>query len=225
MAHPNAVSYDGIDGDVLSAGHFHDDENSRLYRAGRLNEVAERLAPHPVLRVAPAGMDAPRADVYQRIVDELLRYRDTHNPMMFFFLYNRSRRAVSITISGLFGAVLRAGFAPFLDRSVFDFLAGLPEEMFVDRMFHTEAMSRRYPEADSIPYAKKSAVPDAVLRRYAWQGFRFGLSVPGSPVLDRRAALLRFSKALMVSGYRQEARSVFYRAILLHQLGTVSSGA
>lgn len=41
MARPEAVSYDGIAGDVLSAGHFHSDENSRLYRE-------ERFAGSPV---------------------------------------------------------------------------------------------------------------------------------------------------------------------------------
>jgi hypothetical protein len=224
MANTEAVSYDGIDGDVLSAGHFHDDENSRLYRAGRLDEIAQRIAPYPHLRVSPAGIEAPKSDVYQRVVTELLRYKNTHNPMMFFFLYNRSRRAVSITISGLYGAVLRAAYAPFLDRGVFDFLAGLPEEMFADRMFHTEAIVRRYPEIAEIPFAKKTPVPKSVLRKYAWQGFRFSMSVASSEVLERRAARLRFVKAMAIPRYRDEAGAVLYQAVMLHQLGQLQRG-
>jgi hypothetical protein len=224
MANPDAVSYDGIDGDVLSAGHFHDDENSRLYRAGRFDEIAQRIAPHPHLRVSPAGIEAPKSDVYQRVVTELLRYKNTHNPMMFFFLYNRSRRAVSITISGLFGAVLRAAYAPYLDRGVFDFLAGLPEEMFIDRMVHTEAIARRYPESAEIPFAKKTPTPKSILKRYAWQGFRFSMRVPSSEVLERRAASLRFLKALAMSGYLDEAPGILYPAVMLHQLGQLQRG-
>jgi hypothetical protein len=222
MRDPEAVSYDGIDGDVLSAGHFHDDENSRLYRAGRFEQLAERLAPHPILRTAPAGLKGHPADAYQRIIRELLRYRDTQNPMMFFFLYNRSRRAVSITISGLFGSVLRAAFAPFLDRSVFDFLAGLPEEMFQDKMFHTQAISRKFPVADLVGYAKKTPVPDSQLLAYTQQGFRYALSAPGSCLFERPRVLARFIKALMAPGYRREALNVFHFAVLLNQIGRLA---
>src|SRR5262249_52907013 len=85
MAHPSAVAYDGIDGDVLSAGHFHDDENSRLHREGRWKELANKLAP---LRRFPliAGRwrdELDQADPHVALIEELRRYEGTQNPMMF----------------------------------------------------------------------------------------------------------------------------------------------
>jgi hypothetical protein len=225
MAHPEAISYDGLDGDVLSAGHFHLDENSRLYREGRLDELAEKLAPHPVLRAAPANMQVPRADAYQRIVCELLRYKSTHNPMMFFFLYNRSRRAVSTTISSLFGSVVRAAYAPYLDRTVFDFLAGLPEELFADKRFHTQAISRKFPEMDSVGYAGKSPLPNEVCQKYARQGARFALTASASRLFDRSRTLARFTKALVIPGYRKEAMGLFNETVFLNQVGRIANGA
>jgi asparagine synthase (glutamine-hydrolysing) len=224
MAHSEAVSYDGIDGDVLSAGHFHDDENSRLYRHDKFDELAQRLAPNPTLRLAPRGVGVARADAYQRLVDELRRYRGTHNPMMLFHLYNRSRRAVSITITNLYGGVMRTVFAPFLDRGVFNFLAGLPEEMFSDKTFHTQAISRKFPDIDHIGYAKKTPVPGPVCLRYARQGFRFALTAPVSPLLDRPRLTARFAKAMLSPTYQKEAPSIFHTAVLLNQVGRLAEG-
>ncbi len=221
MAHPGAASYDGIAGDVLSAGHFHDDENSRLYRAGRFDDLARRLAPQPQIPLIPAGLrDAmAAADPLPSLIAELLRHRDTHNPMMFFYLFNRSRRAVSPTIQGIYAPLMRSVFAPFLDRDVFDFLAGLPESMFVDRMFHTEAIARAFPKTAAIAYAKKTPIPASVYRSYARQGIRFAMRAPASPLLSRPAAILRLARALFKPRYAAEAMWVLPSSVMLHQLG------
>lgn len=220
MADGEAVSYDGIAGDVLSAGHFHDDENSRLYRARRFEELACRMAPDMTLVLLPARWQEPAAaaDLHAALITELLRYQHTQNPMMFFFLYNRSRRAVSPTIQCLFGRVLRAAYAPFLDRDVFDFLAGLPEEMFADKKFHSQAIARAYPGVGEIAYAKKSPTPRELQRRYARKGFRFAADA-SSPLLNKRAALLRFVRSLLLRRYEPEANWVLHQAVMLYQLG------
>jgi asparagine synthase (glutamine-hydrolysing) len=220
MADAEAVSYDGIAGDVLSAGHFHDDENSRLYRAGRFEELARRLAPDMTLVLLPTRWQeaAAGADLHAALITELLRYQHTQNPMMFFFLYNRSRRAVSPTIQSLFGRVLRAAYAPFLDQDVFDFLAGLPEEMFVDKKFHTQAIARAHPGIGEMAFAKKTPISRDLQRRYATQGFRFALGA-SSPLFDRRAVLLRFARSLLLRRYEPEANWVLHQAVMLYQLG------
>lgn len=220
MADEEAVSYDGIAGDVLSAGHFHDPENSRLYRAGRFEDLARRLAPDMTLVLLSASRRevAASADVYPALVTELLRYQHTQNPMMFFFLYNRSRRCVSPTIQCEFGRVLRAAYAPFLDKDVFDFLAGLPEEMFADKKFHTQAIARAYPRVAEMAYAIKTPTSRSLGRRYARQGFRFALGAT-SPLLDKRGTLLRLGRSLLIRGYELEAIWVLHQAVMLHQLG------
>lgn len=226
MRDSDAVTYDGLDGDVLSAGHFHDDENSRLYRAGRFEELARHLAPDvPLVLIPPKWREAAAAaDPYPALIEELLRYRHTQNPMMFFFLYNRSRRAVSVTIHNLWGRVLPAAYVPFLDRGVFDFLAGLPEDMFADKSFHTQAIARAHPGIGEMPFAKKRPFDRDLQRRYASQGFRFALSA-SSPLLDRSAVLSRLGRSLFIRRYEPEAIWVFHESVMLYQLGRLQLGA
>ena len=89
MADGEAVTYDGIAGDVLSARHFHDHENSRLYRVGRYDEVGRRLARLTSLLTPAEWREAAAAtDPCAAMVKELVRYRDTQNPMMFSFCKN-----------------------------------------------------------------------------------------------------------------------------------------
>jgi hypothetical protein len=222
MSSPDAVSYDGIAGDVLSAGHFHDDENSRLYREQRFDELAERLAPARGMLQPPIVPADSRDAAYQRIISELHRYRGTHNPMMFFHLYNRSRRAVTPTICNLYGSVVRKVFAPFLDRSVFDFLIGLPEEMFADKAFHTEAIAEKFPSFSSLRYSQKAPPPPFVGKKYALEGMKFALSAPKTRFVNRQSEIVRFIRAGVASKYRQGAPGLFSRIVLLVQIGRFS---
>jgi len=221
IANSKAVAYDGIAGDVLSAGHFHDDENSALYRAGCLEDLAQRLAPKEGLALVPSRWrDAISAsDPHPSLIRELLRYQNTPNPMMFFHLYNRSRRAVSVIIQGMLGRVMRAVFAPFLDRDVFDLLAGLPESMFADKMFHTEAIAQAFPGTAGIGYAKKTPIPGSLCRLYSRQGLRFVVGAASSPLLDRKAAMLRFTRSLIDPRHAKEAIWILQQSVMLHQLG------
>jgi asparagine synthase (glutamine-hydrolysing) len=222
MRSPDAVSYDGIAGDVLSAGHFHDDENSRLYREQGFDELAERLAPARAMLQYPIVTNDSRDAAHQRIISELLCYRGTHNPMMFFHLYNRSRRAVSPTICNLYGSTVGKVFVPFLDRSVFDFLVGMPEEMFADKSFHTEAIAHRFPSFSSFRYSQKSPPSHAASRRYALEGLKYALSTPKTPFVQRHSEVVRFIRVGLVPKYRQGAPGLFSRIVLLTQLGRFS---
>jgi asparagine synthetase B (glutamine-hydrolysing) len=221
IANPAAVSYDGIAGDVLSAGHFHSDENSSLYRAGRFEDLARILAPERNSKLVPSRWsDAiAAADPYPSLIRELVRHQHTQNPMMFFYLYNRSRRAVSVTIEGLFGPAMGAVFAPFLDRDVFDFLAGLPESMFVDRMFHTEAIAKAFPAIEHIGYSKKTPLPHSLYHRYGRQGLHFAIRAHPSPLLDRQAAILRFARSIVSPRHASDARWLLHESVMLYQLG------
>ncbi len=219
MADSEAVIYDGIAGDVLSAGLFHNDENSRLYREGRFDDLARRLAPERPLVLLPRHWREAVAavDPYPALIKELRRYRDAWNPMMLFFLYNRSRRAVTV-LSNLWEQVSRAVYVPFLDRDVFDFLAGLPEAMFADKTFHTQTIVRGYPEIGGMAFAKKTPTPRDLQRRYASQGLQFAIRA-SSPLVDRLAVLPRLGRSLFSRRYGQEAIWVLHEAVMLSQLG------
>jgi hypothetical protein len=126
---------------------------------------------------------------------------------------------VSVTIEGIFGPHVRAVFAPFLDRDVFDFLAGLPESMFVDRMFHTEAITKAFPEVHAIGYARKTPIPRSLYRKCARQGLAFLVRGGPSPLLDRKAGMLRLARCLSDPRRASEAMWVMQESVMLHQLG------
>jgi hypothetical protein len=221
IADPEAVSYDGIAGDVLSAGHFHDDENSALYHAGRFEDLARRLTPPGILKLLPSewSQAIAAANPQPSLIRELSRYRHTQNPMMYFYLYNRSRRAVSVTLQGLFGQRTRAVFAPYLDRDVFDFLTALPESMFADKTFHTEAISKTFPEMDAIGYARKTPIPRSLYRQYLREGLSFVMGAGPTALFDRKAATLFFVRSLIDPRRAKEAMWVMQESVMLYQLG------
>jgi asparagine synthase (glutamine-hydrolysing) len=148
--------YDGIGGDVLSAGLFLDEEGLALVRAGRFTEMAERItgwSERLLMRMlSPELRDRfPRQPALQSIAEEIARYADWPNPVGAFYLFNRTRREIALSPYRLLGRRLHV-HAPYLDAELFDFLAALPAEHFVDHTFHTETIARAYPDYASIPY-------------------------------------------------------------------------
>jgi len=74
IADSEAVTYDGLAGDILSAGLFQNDEHTRLYRAERFDELAHRLAPAVrLLMPGHAQGAAIAADPYPVLIEELRR--------------------------------------------------------------------------------------------------------------------------------------------------------
>jgi len=46
-------------------------------------------------------------------------------------------------------------YAPYLDHTLFDFLASLPARLLMDRTLHTEAIAAAWPRFATIPYERK----------------------------------------------------------------------
>ena len=149
--------YDGIAGDVLSAGYFETRPRLDLYRAGRFRELAETLMKpdteaiqhtlDPAFRVAHSD-DVAR----EQLVHELERYADAANPTAMFFFWNRTRREIALSPFGVFSGV-KTCFCPYLDHQLFDFLASLPTEMVMDKKLHSDTISAAHPRLAAIPYA------------------------------------------------------------------------
>jgi len=156
MTNRDAPLLDGIGGDVLSAGLFLDEARLSLYRAGRLTELADRLLgrcdPLPFLQPSE-GLSLAIARA--RMVEELARHAQAPNPVASFFFWNRTRRTIASAPFGLLGA--HRVHCPYLDPEVFDFLLGLPPELFLDHSFHTETIHAVFPEHAAIPFETKQA--------------------------------------------------------------------
>jgi hypothetical protein len=201
--------WDGIAGDVLSAGLFlwkslisaFATGDSRSAAAALLEipwtprgfgfQAAERVLHPRLLR----ELDAERAATH--LQREVRRHLDAPSPVGSFFFWNRTRREIALSPFSILNQG-RTVFAPYLDHAVFNLLASLPAEFFEDFQFHTEAIARAYPEARRLRYENNQAPG----QNPATDDVRFGRDLakwccrhPRSKLL-RPAAPLEATKAL-----------------------------
>jgi hypothetical protein len=153
--------YDGIGGSIFSAGLFLDSEKLKLYRSGRLLELAEVLLGNnePILaKVFPYHLyrQMGRECAIEHLTNELARHGDAPNPIGSFYFWNRTRREIALCPYGLL-ADMPLVYSPYLDHDLYDLLAGLPAETLLDHRLHTEAIQRAYPRYADIPFEDKSA--------------------------------------------------------------------
>lgn len=162
---PPGIVFDGVAGDVLSAGHFATEKLLSQFRRGALEELAEDLL------VEEEGLRAllqpwlyaklNREEAKHRLVGALIRHVDAPSPIASFFLANRTRRVASLMATTVFGHCL--GLMPFFLDPVYDFLFTLPGEMTVDFQLHSDVLAQEFPECRH-PYSKKHA--PATARRF-----------------------------------------------------------
>jgi hypothetical protein len=163
----DSIWWDGIAGDVLSAGHFLTDWNVKLYEEGRLEELADRIvAPGKIPYFRDQSL-FPRMDAVKSLYEELTRHVNAANPVGSFYFWNRTRGNVGASAFGLLRPKGRITAAPFLDRDLWQFLASLPLRHVVDYQFHTDAIKRAYPRFADIPFAGRRQVERRVQRRNA----------------------------------------------------------
>ena len=190
------VIYDGMAGDVLSAGHFLTARRHELFVNGRFPELFADLQTTSDKALDSILADSVRrrfglAGALQRFELECRRHRGAANPVSSLSIFNRTRRVASLCAVTLAGQV-KFGFAPFLDNDLFDFLSSLPLEILMDGTFHTETILRSYPQHASIPFAETRAVsPAASHLRHA----KFAAAV-ARRLAGRRSAFVRTSYVL-----------------------------
>ena len=149
--------YDGIGGDVLSAGLFSSAERLGHFRAGRFEELAgdllgDELALAKILR-PEAQKRFSRVKALARVCEAVASHAEHPSPVASFFFWNRTRREVALYTFGMFSHETTV-FAPYLDHAVFDFLVSLPGEMLLDKQFHNHTISFAFPAATGIGYAR-----------------------------------------------------------------------
>jgi asparagine synthase (glutamine-hydrolysing) len=170
-----ATLYDGIAGDVLSAGLFLDAGSLDLFRRQKIVDLARRMihgdesAPYMTRFLLPEVAARFGEDLaVHRLAAELARHVDAANPCGSFCFWNRTRREIALSPYALF-ADFRT-FAPFLDPDLVKFLSGLPAEHFLDRRFHDDTIARSYPQWANIPYSRKCRAPFRLWNlAYAWR--------------------------------------------------------
>jgi len=159
-----SVVYDGLAGDVLSAGYQLQKDHVDLFEKGRLAELSERLFDNwlaqpgyeaALSRILPveAARRFPRELAVERVSRELAKHTSAANPLSSFYFWNRTRRGVSLIPFSILPEAGITAVTPYLDHDLFEFLASFPADMYLDKMFHTETIRKMYPEYNDIPYA------------------------------------------------------------------------
>jgi asparagine synthase (glutamine-hydrolysing) len=200
----DAPVLDGLAGDVLSNGLFLTPALLGLYREGRLREIADHLladgqeylpylADRELMPIEPAR---------ERMIDELARHQGAVNPVASFFFWNRTRRCIAQAPFGILGA--HRVHCPYLDPALFDFLLGLPPELFLDHRFHTDTIHAAFPEYAHLPFETKGGRPVRARWHFRTYGARLirRLLLTRSDLIDRRYCLYRLGYMAATGSYR-----------------------
>jgi hypothetical protein len=153
---PCAV-FDGIGGDVLSAGQFLSEERLQRFDRGDYWALYENLfdavSDQMVEKLFSREMARrlPREAAFERFREEFLRHTNAPNPIGSFYFWNRTRRHIALGPYSLLGSAHDV-YSPYLDNALFDFLASLPARMLVDHKFHSETIHRAFPGVSHIPW-------------------------------------------------------------------------
>jgi len=222
LARRPTTLYDGLAGDVLSAGLFLSPKRVRLYEEGRFLDLARDLSTGTVLlpmfrrdlreRLASASP-------LSRIAQALESLADEPNPLSSFVFWNRTRREIALGPYRILGQ--KVVHCPYLDASVYDLLMGMPAATFVDHTFHTDAINLGFPQHRDLPYAGKP--PEGIL---SWrQSGRIVLELlrtafaTGNHVVDKGFLVPRLTRALLDPGYRPSLQWLAQFTVYLEQLG------
>jgi asparagine synthase (glutamine-hydrolysing) len=162
--------YDGIGGDVLSAGLPTDDNISlrrmALGEAGDVSGLAEDLLGKTELGsyLSPELAGAMGRDrAIARFEREMKRHAGAPNPFVSFVFWNRTRRAVALGPFGILSGVATV-HCPFLDHDLFDFLCGFTPRMRTTFDLHLDAIRKAYPEYADIPFVNRMKPSAASLK-------------------------------------------------------------
>jgi asparagine synthase (glutamine-hydrolysing) len=217
------VVYDGIGGDVLSAGLFLDREGLALFESGRLATLAEQLVGLPVVLPLPRGSLGRRLDsvvAQERLRRELERHADAPNPLGSFVFWNRTRRSIAQSGYRLMHDVPLV-FSPYLDHELYDLLAGLPASMLVDHEFHADAIRRAYPSAANVPYAPKpepTSRGSTALTKFSRQMLAYAIKRASSGTVRHAYLWPRLMRCLVDREYAGSAEWLWRGALYLWAL-------
>lgn len=221
-----SATFDGIAGDVLSAGHFLTKRRLDLYRKEKYEELAnDILSPEGYLPRALTNSvhkKLNRESATHLIISELEKFSNAPNPVGQFYLHTRTRRNVGLSAWGILQQNNHV-FAPFLDIEIYDFLSSLPAEYFLDHSFHQVTMAETYPQYAHIPFEDKNALPQkGGYCKNACQIFeltQFVLKTSSRSTLCRRSFLLpRLVKSLFSTGYYDQNKGIYRIPVYFNQL-------
>lgn len=206
----NSAVYDGIAGDVLSAGLFLTEEKQKLFEQNKFEELADKILESegylPKILTKEFSQRCSRERAVSHLVKEIKRHRQQPNPVGSFYFWNRTRRCIAPSPFRLLGNSANI-ITPYLETELFDFLASLPAEMLLDKEFHNETIAFAFPEYADFPYENKSvpAVSDnKYFRTYSRDIFRYSRTKKNRRMANGSFFLLRYLRSMIDKKYAVE---------------------
>jgi len=190
------VLFDGIGGDVLSAGLFLTDKRVKLLSENRIDELVEEIVGHYKLPVIREISLFPRERALEKVNTEFRKHLGAPDPISSFYFWNRTRRDIGCSAFALLRQRGQTVFAPYLDPDLSRFLAGLSPSVTVDHQLHTEVIAKAYPQHSDIPYAEKSEQPAAHYRKVAADVLRYVLT-NASPMIQRSKVCFQLLRSMV----------------------------
>ena len=135
----------------------------------------------------------------ERIRRELRRYEGFDDPYMAYRMLNRTSRELALVPNALLAAIPTV-YTPFYDVDLLEFAMSVPNDV-IDRSFHDDAITLRYPESNEAPFKphRKSIASRRFLRRLDARLLRFVIRHGRGTLVDRNA-LIRRSATGSVTG-------------------------
>jgi asparagine synthetase B (glutamine-hydrolysing) len=176
--------YDGIGGDMLSAGLYLSQRAVELVAARRIDEYIDSIVPD-VTCLDPVLF--PRNDAVERLHSEFINYLNRPDPISAFWFASRTRRDIATSAFLIVGDGKKV-MTPFLDDDLVAFFLSLPMRMTVDHRLHSDTIERAFP--GQAPYSGKTKMPRSVVRRTALAGLSF-CALHDTGVLQRWPSVAR----------------------------------
>lgn len=216
--------YDGIAGDVLSAGLFLNEKRLRLFENGKFEELAddifEKEAFLPVILDKKIYQKHSRENAVNYLCNELIKHADAPNPVGSFYFWNRTRRCIAVSPFNLFGNSVNV-VSPYLESELSDFLSSLPANLFLDHQFHAETISYAFPNLAHIPYENKNSPLNYnfnAFRNYSRDILKFSLTARNKKLISRKFLLLRHLRSMLHKSQLQAIVDFGEQAVNLLQI-------
>lgn len=216
--------YDGIAGDVLSAGHFLTEKRLKLFNEENFHALADDIleAEGYIPKLLTKNLYAiyNRERAVNHLIEELTKYKNHPNAVSAFYFYSRTRRCIAPVPFALSGDEAQV-VMPYLETEVFEFLSALPSELFLDHEFHTETIRFAFPEFAHIPFEEKTAplVSDTgYFRNFSRDVFNFSRTAKNRQMTNPMFFLSRFLRSAIDKKYSRTVVEYGEQAIHLLQL-------
>ena len=225
--------FDGIGGDVLTTGSVH---LTALRHALALKGSWEALADNllgpegylPVMLSPELNKRLSRQLALEQMTRELAAFDGTANPVAQFYFWHRARRTIGSSAFGILGRQATT-LAPFLDTQLYDLLAAIPAEYFLDNgslTLHDAIIAESYPKSAHIRYENKQAKSDnqSYFSQRCLENWRqLSYLLLHKPQGVRLAPLLiRLPKRLLSADFHYSSAYLVGTAIYLHSLEQVT---